>query len=385
MTPLALAMGQDRKGPGEHTAEYVRQEFFYAVNQSLAWQRSGLSIVVRYEDMWRDPVTALTKLTSQILPVGQDRILRAIEQCQIDKLRQLHDPEGKFYRRGTIGKWRTELPEEIIELFRSYEPYPRQLAALGYTMDPDDPLISAPAKPFAFDNPFDGLDHFDNGVPIPPIVEKLYLSLDPEIASRWDSVTDTSPDSFYDWLNSPADNDPYRNNALPVLTNFAAYVYSIDASLQKKYPDVYGRNRIAYAHWFAMHAGESYGFGRRAFSQPIVTSWADESDREVLASSAPAPETAQPPSLDRLRATANVDPHPPIAWPHWPPGFWPKVQAAAQKLLRRGLRWYINPIVEQQNRFNRSVIESQAALWNQISELHKHMSREEKENTSEKE
>jgi hypothetical protein len=253
-------------------------------------------------------------------------------------------------------------------------------------MEPDDPLISAPATPFVFDNPFDDIDRFDNGVPIPPITEKLYLSLDADFTSRWTSISDTeAPNSFYHWLNAPADEDPYRNRALPVLTNLAAYVYSIRPDLQIQYPDVYGRDRIAYAHWFAMHAGESYGFGRRAFSLPILSSWSVEPNLEVLKPGTPGTGSARPPSSRHLHTMATVNPHLPIAWPHWPRGLWPKIQAAAQKLLRRLMRWYINPIVEQQNRFNRSVVESQEALWREVSQLRERLPQEEKENTTGKE
>jgi hypothetical protein len=55
-------------------------------------------------------------------------------------------------------------------------------------------------------------------------------------------------------------------------------------------------------------------------------------------------------TLSLLRA--RVNPHQPIAWPEWPPGLWPKVKAALQKITRRLLRWYIEPIVEQQNQIN---------------------------------
>jgi SAM-dependent methyltransferase len=59
-----------------------------------------------------------------------------------------------------------------------------------------------------------------------------------------------------------------------------------------------------------------------------------------------------PASLDAVQSTARVNPHLPIAWPEWPPGIVPKVVAVLQKVTRRLLRWYINPIVAQQNEFN---------------------------------
>lgn len=60
-------------------------------------------------------------------------------------------------------------------------------------------------------------------------------------------------------------------------------------------------------------------------------------------------------ALEEVHATRWVNPHQPIAWPEWPSGLWPKVVALLQKGVRRLLRWYINPIVEQQNRFNAAV------------------------------
>ena len=66
--------------------------------------------------------------------------------------------------------------------------------------------------------------------------------------------------------------------------------------------------------------------------------------------------------LQRVQATARVNPHLPIAWPHWPPGVIPKVVAFLQKVTRRLLRWYINPIVEQQNEFNAAVAAALASL-----------------------
>lgn len=69
-------------------------------------------------------------------------------------------------------------------------------------------------------------------------------------------------------------------------------------------------------------------------------------------------ETALVEGLDRMEAATSVDPHLPIAWPTWPPGLVPKLMAVTQKLVRRGLRWYIDPIVEQQNSFNRATADT---------------------------
>ena len=63
-----------------------------------------------------------------------------------------------------------------------------------------------------------------------------------------------------------------------------------------------------------------------------------------------------------MDAAASVNPHLPIAWPTWPPGVLPKLTAATQKVVRRGLRWYIEPIVAQQNDFNRATVDTAQEL-----------------------
>lgn len=78
---------------------------------------------------------------------------------------------------------------------------------------------------------------------------------------------------------------------------------------------------------------------------------------------------AWPAALERVHALAHINPHQPIAWPAWPPGLWPKLVAAAHKVIRRLLRWYINPLVEQQNRFNAAVAQSLDLLWQEIALL----------------
>lgn len=95
-----------------------------------------------------------------------------------------------------------------------------------------------------------------------------------------------------------------------------------------------------------------------------------EEQREVLLSRAAA--------LEEVHGASWVNPHQPIAWPRWPHGVWPKLVAALQKVVRRLLRWYINPIVEEQNRFNAAVTtaldtlaQENAWLW---AELHTYSS-----------
>jgi hypothetical protein len=67
-------------------------------------------------------------------------------------------------------------------------------------------------------------------------------------------------------------------------------------------------------------------------------------------------------ALARVRLYQHVNSHLPIGWPDMPPGILPKLRAYAQKIVRRLLRWYINPLVDQQNLFNTAVTEALSGL-----------------------
>jgi 2-polyprenyl-3-methyl-5-hydroxy-6-metoxy-1,4-benzoquinol methylase len=88
--------------------------------------------------------------------------------------------------------------------------------------------------------------------------------------------------------------------------------------------------------------------------------------QQPLADSTPG--AGAPFNLEAVRTTSRVNPHLPIAWPRWPAGIVPKLGALAQKVTRRLLRWYINPIVEQQNAFNAAVTRALEALAAQLQQ-----------------
>jgi hypothetical protein len=237
-------MALDGDTIGENTASYVLDGFSATLDVSLSWLRSGESLLVRYEDLKREPVAVLQELTNAICKVPLHRIEGAIEACTIDQMRRMKGMDPRFFRQGQVGGWRTELPKEIIDIFRHTDPYPAQFAELGYSLDQDDPIA-----------------------PLPP-------------------------------------RSPVR----------------------------------------------------------------------------PTSEQARPTFIDQVHATARVNPHWPIAWPTWPPGLWPKVEALLQKVVRRLLRWYINPIVEQQNRFNSALVRAVDEMWWAISYLERQLSEMEDRN-----
>jgi ubiquinone/menaquinone biosynthesis C-methylase UbiE len=94
-----------------------------------------------------------------------------------------------------------------------------------------------------------------------------------------------------------------------------------------------------------------------------------EQDNAIQSAAQRAGERFWLAALERVHATARVNPHLPIAWPTWPSRMWSKVVALTQKAVRRSLRWYINPIVEQQNRFNLAVTHTLDMFWRELDQL----------------
>jgi len=84
-------------------------------------------------------------------------------------------------------------------------------------------------------------------------------------------------------------------------------------------------------------------------------------------------------SLQSVYATMRVSSHLPIGWPKLPPGILPKLVAVMQKVVRRLLRWYINPIVEQQNAFNSASTRVMETLLQQTERLQASISQQQRE------
>ncbi|MBI5567272.1 MAG: hypothetical protein HY870_20405 [Chloroflexi bacterium] len=51
---------------------------------------------------------------------------------------------------------------------------------------------------------------------------------------------------------------------------------------------------------------------------------------------------------------------------NWPPGLLPKAAALYHKIIRRLLRWYIKPIVSQQNEFNLATLRAIQAILSDL-------------------
>ncbi|HFQ93823.1 MAG TPA: hypothetical protein ENK32_07430 [Anaerolineae bacterium] len=82
-----------------------------------------------------------------------------------------------------------------------------------------------------------------------------------------------------------------------------------------------------------------------------------------------ARDAGERPSIQRMRQTAWIDSRVSIAWPHWPPGWTAKIKAAFQKIVRRALQWYIDPIVAQQNQFNKATLQAVETISQEVAAL----------------
>ena len=238
------------------------QPFWADLACSLDWMSEAGTLVVRYEDLRCDPSGTLRALTSRICAVPDERIEAAIEMSELGLMRAMAGPFGGFFREGRIGRWRDLLPPDIIETFRSVAPYPAQMAALGYSMDPADPLIDRPI-PSRPRHPMTTLERFENGLGAAPILRQCFFWCDAEQHAHWQrQLAATGPSSFYDWLNQPADRAGRGLYEELPLTNLAVFVYDQRPDARMVSPDLNGSDRYEYAQWFVRHAEAEYGLSR---------------------------------------------------------------------------------------------------------------------------
>ena len=227
--------------------------FHRELDISIAWKHTGLSRLVRYEDLRLRTMSTLLALAADIAPVSQERIEQAIERCEIGQMRSLADNHGKFFRSGTVGEWSRVLSPEILSVLAA-EPYKSQFQTLGYSLDPSQVSIDPPAQT-PRRNPFHATRQFDNGVPVAPVIVDFYLSLDPALNDRWPPISQTGPDSFYEWMNGSAERP--ETLSVPIfISRLADHIYRGRPDLQQTFPHLSGIDRVRYAHWLLQNAAE---------------------------------------------------------------------------------------------------------------------------------
>jgi hypothetical protein len=110
--------------------EYLADGYGQQIQRAHEWVNSGRAIVVRYEDLHRDPVEALTRVTNQIEPVDTARIEKAVEACSVDNMRKMSKRMSQHVRAAKVGDSRDKLGEPHLKIFR--EKYSDLLTSLGY-------------------------------------------------------------------------------------------------------------------------------------------------------------------------------------------------------------------------------------------------------------
>jgi Sulfotransferase domain len=110
--------------------DYLANGFRQQIQRADGWVHSGRAIVVRYEDLHRDPVETLTRVTNQIEPVETASIERAVEACSVDNMRQMSKRMSWHVRAAKVGDSREKLGEAHLAIFR--EKYRELLTSLGY-------------------------------------------------------------------------------------------------------------------------------------------------------------------------------------------------------------------------------------------------------------
>ena len=94
------------------------------------WAASGRAVVLRYENLIRDPLTELRRATEEIATVDVDRLETAIDYCRADRMRQRTKGGSKHVRTATIGDSKRKLTPDHLRAFS--EAYADLVEELGY-------------------------------------------------------------------------------------------------------------------------------------------------------------------------------------------------------------------------------------------------------------
>ena len=255
-------MARDGTVPGRHTADIVSTEFFRTLDISIQWMSYCVD-VVRYEELNRDCVSTLRRVTDRLHGVNDERLHDAAVRNTFDLMRDSGKYGVRHFRRGESGDWRNELPMEIREYLRTREPYKTQCEVLGYQFDYDESLNGA-------EDPFAGRSAFDNGVPIPDIARDLYRG-DSHYAVRWPKPCEASgEDTYFNWLNRPA-TSLANKESVTVITNLLLEIYKRRADLHPVFPDILNESRDGLCDWFVVHGRAEFNLDI-AFVSPVLVS-----------------------------------------------------------------------------------------------------------------
>jgi hypothetical protein len=93
----------------------------------MSWlSRRAPTALVKYEDLLQRPLEIVPESLEKVgFPIGERQ-----QQSQ-RSFDELHEKMPDFFRKGKVGAWRTEMPEELQELF--WQTHANTMRRLGYT------------------------------------------------------------------------------------------------------------------------------------------------------------------------------------------------------------------------------------------------------------
>lgn len=251
----------------ENRLNYARNHFFYELACSIGWVDSGKAISVRYEDLWRDTPSATKAICKEIVPVTDEKILSALTATSKNILAKWSKTGGSRFRDGGVGRWAKELPGEVIQIFNEVQPYPIFFERLGYSLNPDDKIISAPRvyqPPPWTQLKLTGLGEAE------PVYALFYRILAHVSTTRLFADSE----EFYNWLNSPSDLDAFPGK-LPLISNLAQQLHDLFPHISGQFPDIFRADRSRFVYlWYLKHAASERDIPER-FIEPMRESFVE--------------------------------------------------------------------------------------------------------------
>jgi hypothetical protein len=109
---------------------FLKDGFGAYLRKANEWLHSGRGTVIRYEELHRDPVAALSRVTDRVAPVPSKRIAAAVEACKAENMRQMNEKLSRHVRSAKIGESRERLADAHLAIFRDY--HADLIQRLGY-------------------------------------------------------------------------------------------------------------------------------------------------------------------------------------------------------------------------------------------------------------
>lgn len=97
--------------------------------KGVGWVKGNRGPILRYEDLHRDPIGTLTRVTDQIATADPDRIAAAVDACSAENMRK-NTRTANHVRTATVGDSKQRLSEAHLAIFREH--HADLIGGLGY-------------------------------------------------------------------------------------------------------------------------------------------------------------------------------------------------------------------------------------------------------------